>query len=132
MADRVLMCSDDVSYVIYPHGKNERDTVLITKADLLRLQPKEFFNDSLIDFYLKFIWMEDKPGGPTSPLPPLMPISLRREIHIFNTFFYTQWRTTTTKDKSVDLIALKYNAVRIHTTQLLLTRVQSMTRWYSL
>ena len=36
------------------NNHNLRGSVTITESDLLRLEPGEFMNDSLVDFYLRY------------------------------------------------------------------------------
>jgi Ulp1 family protease len=45
------MGTSEVDDVLYPLG--EVDAITITAADVARLQPPTFLNDTLIGFYLK-------------------------------------------------------------------------------
>jgi Ulp1 family protease len=59
---------------VWPKGA--RDSVSITELDLARLEPNEFLNDVIIDFYL--MWIRDK----------IVPPKLRNKIYFYNSFFY--------------------------------------------
>eukprot|EP00898_Chlorokybus_atmophyticus_P005516 jgi/Chlat1/5966/Chrsp4S06179 len=61
------------SDVVFP--TNEPDAVTVTNADMERLAPSEFLNDTLIDFYIKYLQTN-------------LPDSQRARIHFFNSFFY--------------------------------------------
>ena len=39
----------------YPPGVAASDSIVVTRGDLRRLEPDEFLNDNLVDFYLKVI-----------------------------------------------------------------------------
>ncbi|KAJ1960767.1 hypothetical protein IWQ62_004103 [Dispira parvispora] len=55
-------------------------SVTITTADVPRLDAGEYLNDSIIEFYLKFLQVNLRRDNP----------ELADQIHIFNTFFYPQ------------------------------------------
>lgn len=59
---------------VWPKGA--RDSVSITELDLARLEPNEFLNDVIIDFYL--MWIRDH----------IVPPKLRNTIYFYNSFFY--------------------------------------------
>ncbi len=59
---------------VWPKGA--RDSVSITELDLARLEPNEFLNDVIIDFYL--MWIRDR----------IVPPQLRNKIYFYNSFFY--------------------------------------------
>ena len=63
-------------FMRYP--QNSPKPVILTIGDIGRLRPMTYLNDSLIDFYLKYIYRE------------LLSDSQRNDIHIFNKFFYTK------------------------------------------
>ena len=62
---------------VYPF--EGRNAVTITGADVDRLCEGEFLNDSLIDFYLKYLAETLKP-------------EVQKRVHIFSTFFYSRMR----------------------------------------
>ncbi|XP_058103206.1 probable ubiquitin-like-specific protease 2A isoform X2 [Magnolia sinica] len=59
--------------VIYPKG--DLDAVSISKRDVELLQPKKFINDTIIDFYLKY-------------LKNKIPVEDKQRFHFFNCFFF--------------------------------------------
>ncbi|KAK4852495.1 hypothetical protein QYF36_024645 [Acer negundo] len=59
--------------VIYPKG--DSDAVSISKRDVDLLQPETFINDTIIDFYIKYL---------KNQIPP----EERHRIHFFNSFFF--------------------------------------------
>lgn len=65
-----------VFHLIFP--PDGRDQVLITDSDLLLLKPGEFLNDSIVDFYLKWIMQQ-------------LSAQLHHRIYCFNSFFYKKW-----------------------------------------
>lgn len=58
----------------YP-SRTERDAVNITNRDLRRLRPTEFLNDTIIDFYIKYLQRSLKG-------------TLTGRFHFFSSFFY--------------------------------------------
>lgn len=64
---------DSFEDVIYPKG--DPDAVSISKRDVDRLQPETFVNDTIIDFYIKYLKNKIDPGE-------------RQKFHFFNSFFY--------------------------------------------
>jgi len=68
---------DTTPYLTYPpHTK--RHSVTVTVGDLHRLNPSEFLNDTLIEFYLLYI--RDR----------VVPPQLRHRFHFFNSFLFTR------------------------------------------
>ncbi|KAL5855045.1 hypothetical protein ACOSQ4_004847 [Xanthoceras sorbifolium] len=59
--------------VIYPKG--DPDAVLISKRDVELLQPETFINDTIIDFYIKYL---------KNKIPP----DEQHRFHFFNSFFF--------------------------------------------
>ncbi|KAK3231045.1 hypothetical protein Dsin_002926 [Dipteronia sinensis] len=59
--------------VIYPKG--DSDAVSISKRDVDLLQPETFINDTIIDFYIKYL---------KNQIPP----EEKHRIHFFNSFFF--------------------------------------------
>lgn len=78
-------------YVMYP--PHELDRVLVTRKDLQVLRPGEFLNDTIVDFYLKYVIRE------------LTPPENQHRVHLFSSFFYKRWITTTD-------VASRYEAVK--------------------
>ncbi|KAL1822962.1 probable ubiquitin-like-specific protease 2B isoform X2 [Daucus carota subsp. sativus] len=64
---------DSFEDVIYPKG--DPDAVSISKRDVDRLEPEIFVNDTIIDFYIKYLKNKIDP-------------SERHRFHFFNSFFY--------------------------------------------
>ncbi|KAF5338897.1 hypothetical protein D9611_008736 [Ephemerocybe angulata] len=67
---------DDEVILVYPPGVPGK--VNITNADIARLQPGEFLNDTLIEFGLK-LWLKE--------LEEKNP-ELAKQVHVFSSFFY--------------------------------------------
>ncbi|XP_050210330.1 probable ubiquitin-like-specific protease 2A isoform X2 [Mercurialis annua] len=59
--------------VIYPEG--DTDPVTITKRDVELLRPETFINDTIIDFYIKYLRNKIKPED-------------QHRFHFFNSFFF--------------------------------------------
>ena len=68
---------DTTEYLTYPPHTN-RQSVTITLGDLHRLNPNEFLNDTLIEFYLLYI--RDR----------IIPERHRSKFHFFNSFLFTR------------------------------------------
>jgi Ulp1 family protease len=50
------VAADAIKLFEYPSSKSkDRDRILVTKPDYKRLEPGEFFNDTLVDFFLKLL-----------------------------------------------------------------------------
>ncbi|XP_020220858.1 probable ubiquitin-like-specific protease 2A isoform X2 [Cajanus cajan] len=64
---------DAFDEVIYPKG--EPDAVSISKRDIELLQPQTFINDTIIDFYIKY-------------LKNKLPADEQDRFHFFNSFFF--------------------------------------------
>lgn len=64
---------DSFEDVIYPKG--DPDAVAISKRDIELLQPDTFINDTIIDFYIKYL---------KTKIPP----NERHRFHFFNSFFF--------------------------------------------
>ncbi|EPS68982.1 hypothetical protein M569_05786, partial [Genlisea aurea] len=60
--------------ILYPGG--DPDAVSITSKDIQLLRPKTFINDTIIDFYIKYL------------VNRLKPEEERHRFHFFNTFFF--------------------------------------------
>jgi sentrin-specific protease 7 len=75
-------------YLVYPHNKpGFHGKITITQADLDALEPGEFLNDNIIDFYLRYLWEN------------LEPVKQQR-IHIFNCFFYHKLLSSNSKEEA--------------------------------
>ena len=68
---------DSTAYLTYPPHAI-RQSVTVTYGDLHRLNPNEFLNDTLIEFYLLYI--RDR----------VVPQRLRGSFHFFNSFLFTR------------------------------------------
>ncbi|KAI3445786.1 hypothetical protein Pfo_002451 [Paulownia fortunei] len=68
-------CSFNESFedIIYPDG--DPDAVFISRRDVELLQPRTFINDTIIDFYVKYLLNKTKPEE-------------QHRFHFFNTFFF--------------------------------------------
>ncbi|KAL5105440.1 Sentrin-specific protease 7 [Taenia crassiceps] len=64
------------SFVYHPPGS--KDGILLTEADVDCLSPGVFLNDTIINFYLKYLYFEQ-----FSPMQ-------RHATHLFNSFFYSR------------------------------------------
>lgn len=64
---------DHFEEVIYPKG--DSDAVSISKRDIDLLQPETFINDTIIDFYIKYLKNKIQPEE-------------RHRFHFFNSFFF--------------------------------------------
>lgn len=50
------MAADAIKLFEYPSSKSkDRDRILLTKPDYKRLEPGQFLNDTLVDFFLKVL-----------------------------------------------------------------------------
>lgn len=101
-----------MTILVYPKEKGAADPVVLTRGDKERLQPFEFLNDNLVDFYLKFMLREREcrptralyatqsgtsksernptdldEGDPYNP-PEMLPETRVSQVHIFTAHFY--------------------------------------------
>jgi hypothetical protein len=102
---------DDFSYPF--EGKH---SVWLTKTDYARLEPNEFLNDTLIEFYLTYLCMTYD----------FKELDDKKRIHVFSTFFYKKLcgsnkpRNKAEYDKikswtnKVDIFSMDYIFVPIH------------------
>ncbi|KAL1215843.1 putative ubiquitin-like-specific protease 2A [Cardamine amara subsp. amara] len=65
--------ADSFEDLVYPQG--EPDAVVVRKQDIELLKPRRFINDTIIDFYIKYL---------KSKIPP----EERGRFHFFNCFFF--------------------------------------------
>ncbi|KAL6652757.1 hypothetical protein ACP70R_011682 [Stipagrostis hirtigluma subsp. patula] len=68
-----FLSTEDFEDVIYPKG--DPDAVSISKRDVELLLPETFVNDTIIDFYVKYLSTRIEP-------------SEKRRYHFFNSFFF--------------------------------------------
>ncbi|PIN06512.1 Sentrin-specific cysteine protease (Ulp1 family) [Handroanthus impetiginosus] len=68
-------CSFNKSFedIVYPDG--DPDAVFLSSRDIELLQPRTFINDTIIDFYIKYLLNKTKPEE-------------QHRFHFFNTFFF--------------------------------------------
>ncbi|KAK6156725.1 hypothetical protein DH2020_010973 [Rehmannia glutinosa] len=68
-------CNFDEAFedIVYPDG--DPDAVFISRRDIELLQPRTFINDTIIDFYIKYLVNKTKPEK-------------QHMFHFFNTFFF--------------------------------------------
>eukprot|EP01051_Picozoa_sp_SAG22_P030065 SAG22_NODE_11456_length_484_cov_0.945455_1_plen_131_part_10 len=95
------VCLSQVVRVKYPaegpHG------VRITEADFKLLQPDEFLNDSLIDFYIN--WLKDQVLRVYTP-------QLVEQFHFFSSFFFTKLSMEVKKGSKIQNQLAQVQAVR--------------------
>jgi len=65
--------------LLYPKQESSHGAIILTENDISRLRPHEYLNDNLIDFYLRYLYLEK------------WDTSLRHRVHLFNTFFFKKW-----------------------------------------
>ncbi len=65
----------------YPFHFSSEGRINLTSTDLERLAPEEFLNDTVIDFFFRFIWEH-------------LPTIRQKKIHFFSTHFYSQLSRT--------------------------------------
>jgi len=65
--------------LIYPRRESSHGAVTLTENDVSRLQPRQYLNDNILDFYLRYLFLEKWDD------------SLRRRVYVFNTFFFKKW-----------------------------------------
>lgn len=83
--------------LLFPfHGPKRTN---VDHEDLKRLQKKEFLNDNIINFYLRYLEEQLKAKNP----------SLADEFHFFNTFFYERLTMKGDKARNLDGV-LKWTA----------------------
>eukprot|EP00742_Colponemidia_sp_Colp-10_P010426 GILJ01011449.1.p1 GENE.GILJ01011449.1~~GILJ01011449.1.p1 ORF type:complete len:1212 (-),score=190.55 GILJ01011449.1:102-3737(-) len=75
--------------LVYPQ-KAIRGAVSITVSDIRRLRAGEFLNDSIIDFYLKYLQFQ------------VIPEHLRDRFYFFNTFFYKRLILNSSDESDTD------------------------------
>ena len=73
----------------YPHGAAAVDGIVVTRGDLARLEPDEFLNDNLVDFYFKVI-VADARRSPLGRDPAFGDVA--GDVHAFSSHFFTKLR----------------------------------------
>ncbi|WOL01399.1 hypothetical protein Cni_G10115 [Canna indica] len=71
--DHFTEITDSFEDVVYPKG--DPDAVSISKRDIDLLQPETFINDTIIDFYIKYLKNKIQPDQ-------------KHRFHFFNSFFF--------------------------------------------
>lgn len=100
--DTDVIEQDTRTLLVYPPPPAQA-SITLTYADLECLKPEEFLNDSILDFYLKYIHHE------------LMSPALRDKTHLFNSFFYKALTQPAKKEPKKDPTAKKLNpSERMH------------------
>jgi len=84
VADRIVKSDIDEAVsndeiLVYPKQKIGRGAVTLTFNDIGKLKPGNSLSDNLLDFYLSYLYWEKWDE------------SLRKRVHIFNTFFFKKW-----------------------------------------
>lgn len=79
---------DDEVVLQYPPGVAAVDAVALTAGDVERLEPQEFLNDNIVDFFLKLETVDADLSMLLSP--SLTPTRLRDQVHVFSSHFYTK------------------------------------------
>ncbi|BGP27982.1 SUMO deconjugating cysteine peptidase Ulp2 [Rhodotorula toruloides] len=86
--------------IVVEYPINQPGSVSLPWADIKRLKPNEFLNDTLIEFGLKHVMHDVLKADERRPDDE----KLAPKIHLFNSFFYSQ--LSTRKDKKNDPYAL--------------------------
>ncbi|URE25653.1 Ulp1 protease family, C-terminal catalytic domain [Musa troglodytarum] len=73
LRDFFAIIAESLEDVIYPKG--DPNAVSISKRDIEFLQPETFINDTIIDFYIKYLENKIQPNQ-------------KHKFHFFNSFFY--------------------------------------------
>jgi hypothetical protein len=87
----------DDPHVLFSYPPSERGAIAITAGDLARVQQQEYFNDNLIDFYLKYLLRAKFP-------------QLLSKVFIFSSFFYRRL-TAKVGTASKCITSAQYDAV---------------------
>ncbi|KAL5265489.1 hypothetical protein ACHWQZ_G006266 [Mnemiopsis leidyi] len=100
--DTDVIEQDTRTLLVYPPPPAQA-SITLTYADLECLKPEEFLNDSILDFYLKYIHHE------------LMSPVLRDKTHLFNSFFYKALTQPIKKETKNDPASKRLsNSERMH------------------
>lgn len=102
--------------VVYPRTGKKRTTV--EQSDLVRLDEGEFLNDSLIEFYIR--WLSDKFKIP------------ERQVYFFSTHFYTALTRTQKGQRGINYAAVERWTAKedIFTYDFVIVPVNEATHWY--
>jgi len=92
---------DKEQILVYPKNESAKGAVLLTLSDVRRLQPGVYLNDNLLDFYMQYLFREKFDD------------SLRKRVHLFNTFFFKKWTQCTQRNTegSFEYDASRYTIV---------------------
>ncbi|KAF9257503.1 cysteine proteinase [Marasmius fiardii PR-910] len=109
----------DLDEVILVYPPFITGAVNITNADLNRLQPGEFLNDTLIEFGLKLWHKELEESSP----------ELAKQIHIFNSFFYKKLNKKNIEE-SYKTVARWTNKIDIFQKTYVVVPINENAHWY--
>ncbi|KAF9454782.1 cysteine proteinase [Macrolepiota fuliginosa MF-IS2] len=107
----------DEVILVYPPGAP--GAINVTTGDLLRLQPEEFLNDTLIEFGLKS-WLRELEA--TNP-------ELASQVHIFNSFFYKKLNKRNIKE-SYDSVRKWTSKIDIFSKKYIIVPINEHLHWY--
>eukprot|EP01084_Bolivina_argentea_P086681 156647_1 len=107
---------NDNEFMRYPHDSSK--PVIITIGDIGRLRPLTYLNDSIIDFYLKYLYNE------------LLTPPQRDDIYIFTQFFYTKLdKSLDDKNETARLKLSKWTNVNIFDKKLVIIPIHKALHW---
>ena len=117
--DEGFKSKHNIELFVYPFsGLN---SITIFKNDLRRLHGKHFLNDTIIDFYLRYLFDQQHP-------------EVKKKIHIFDTFFY---KKLTDRNESSKTLNEAYEAmkswtkdVNVFEKDVLVVPVNEKAHWY--
>ena len=117
ITDKQITNNKQTEFLRYP--QNSPKPVIITIGDVGRLRPATYLNDSIIDFYLKYLYKER------------LNEQQRGDVHIFNQFFYTKLDSAINeKNESARLKLAKWTKnVNIFDKKLLIIPINSALHW---
>ncbi|KXS12634.1 hypothetical protein M427DRAFT_157211, partial [Gonapodya prolifera JEL478] len=99
------------------------EKVVIHSDDLLRLQPGEFLNDSIIEFYLKWLIQN---------VPNNSGLNIKEDVYVFNSFFYQHMTSGQNTDKHAmhKRVAKWTSKVDIFSKKILVVPINEYLHWY--
>ncbi|KAH9557399.1 hypothetical protein CY35_07G083200 [Sphagnum magellanicum] len=77
VTDSVRFTQSIQAFEVLTFPQNDPDAVTITQKDIQRLKPKEFLNDTIIDFYIKFLQSK-------------LTAKDKERFYFFNSFFFSK------------------------------------------
>ncbi|KAJ3088577.1 Sentrin-specific protease 6 [Quaeritorhiza haematococci] len=89
---------------VFPFGE-KKNAVSVRWEDWQHLDPGEFLNDTVIEFYLRYLMLNK------------LQKSLADQVYIFNTFFYQQLTRKGDKEKGAGLYRIQYERVKKWTSK---------------